>query len=151
METILEYLGNLDWLTLIFVAVGGTLYYLFNEIEDECIKSTWNKFKNFLNTNLSWKNKWALGYNGMPLPYKKKFYHFGIYPIYKERFFYSSTIFVFVSDGEHIAQFLKNIFILVSIGFVAYSDITYWQAIIIFLSGRLLMSFVKEAFLKRLR
>lgn len=48
--------------------------------------------------------KWAY-----PLqPYVKKWYHFGIKPKNKERFAYSITLFVFLTDTEHWLQFKQT-------------------------------------------
>jgi len=38
--------------------------------------------------------------------YKNKWYHFGFAPRYEEKFIYSTTILVFLTDGWHLLQFL---------------------------------------------
>ncbi len=128
------------WILLIIEFIAGFGYYLFNEFEDRSVRSKWESNKQFLNIDLSWKNKWAW-YYGTLIPYKKCWYHFGVHPKHKERFPYSSTILVGLTDGEHLFQLLKNLFILLAIG------IMRWQFMIVFLFGRLIMSFIKERFL----
>lgn len=59
--------------------------------------------------------KWAF-----PLtPYQKRWYHFGIHPRHKERFPFSSTIFVFVTDQEHFYQFIQTVCIITLIALKA--------------------------------
>jgi hypothetical protein len=65
----------------------------------------------YWNPQLSWKYKWK-----MPLqPPIKKWYYFGVYPQYEERFPYSSTIFVFITDAWHLFKALMLLFIMLSI------------------------------------
>lgn len=46
--------------------------------------------------------------------YSKKWYHFGIEPKYKEKFPYSTTWFVFLTDGWHLLKFFFiNCFMLI--------------------------------------
>jgi hypothetical protein len=122
----IEYITS-NWILLLLEAFAGLLYYLFNELEDECIRNTWDNHKQFLNTNLSWRNKWAEGSTTIP------------------RFWGSTTFFVFVTDGEHLFQWLKNIFILLGIGLIS------WQFMLAFLGGRLVMSFLKEMFFEKIK
>jgi hypothetical protein len=140
----MEYLLSI-WQQLLYVSLSGFLYYFFNEMEDESIKSNWKFNQQWLNTSLSWKNKWKLSAGGHIIPYEGHWYHFGIKPSSEERFAYSSTILVFVTDGEHLFQFLKNIFILFAVYF-ASENIYIVGA---FLVGKLFSSLIKEAFLKR--
>lgn len=65
----------------------------------------------------SWKNKWK-----SPLqPPTKKWYYFGFLPENEEKFPFSSTILVFLTDAWHLAKFLMLIFISLSI--VLYNPI----------------------------
>ena len=130
------------WLLLSLEALAGFSYYLFNELEDECVRNNWTKYKQFLNTNLSWKNKWKLDANDNLIPYITKWYNFGIKPNHAERFAFSSTLLVFLSDGEHLMQFIKNISILIALFIVS------WQFMLAFLVGKLTMSLIKETVLK---
>lgn len=71
----------------------------------------------FWDINKSWKNKYKL-----PLQVgKKHWYNFGYVPSFEERFPYSTTIFVGLTDAWHM---LKTIYlILMFFGVVFYSTI----------------------------
>src|SRR6056297_2961513 len=97
---------------LILIAAIGMLYYFVVESEERSIKNRWETNRQFLNTNLSWKNKYALNLIGELKPYEQKWYHFGIKPAYEERFPYSTTLFVFLTDGEHLFQFIRGLLVL---------------------------------------
>jgi hypothetical protein len=129
-------------MAIIFIC--GVFFYLFNELEDECVRSTWNtkyeKLNSWLNQKTSWTNKYKEGL----LPYKFKWYHFGIYPKYEEKFVYSSTLFVWTTDGEHFFQLLKIISIIIGICVVNIMSGVH------FLIGVLTFSYIKEAFLKNI-
>ena len=131
-------------MTILLISIGllGFLAYLFNELEDESVRNRWKKHQNFLNTKSSYKNKWALDKDGNLLPSEKNWYYFGVVPPYKERFPYSSTLLVFLTDGEHLFQFLK--FRMLDIAFL----IIDWRFLIAFEAGKFLSSFLKEKFLK---
>lgn len=60
----------------------------------------------WMNKNMSWKYKYAFP---MVPDYKHWYYWWSI--AYKERFMFSTTMLVFLSDGWHLAQFvfLKSI------------------------------------------
>jgi hypothetical protein len=123
---------------LMYIAIAGLVYMLSNELEDRSIKNRWEKWTGYLNTATSWKNKYDLNKEGNLKPYKKKWYHFGIHPAYEERFPFSTTLFVFLTDGEHLFQFIKNIAILA--GFLIIS----WQVAAAWLVGSKAGSFIKE-------
>ena len=65
----------------------------------------------FWNKSYSWTLKYAKNYlfcieYKNNLPAYSHWYYFGLYyPEYKERFPFSSTVFVFVTDGWHLMQF----------------------------------------------
>ena len=128
----------MDWLQLSLIAVSGLLFLLFNELEDECVRNNWENNRQFFNTNKSWQNKWQ-----MPLVKPTKhWYYFGITPKYKERFYLSSTILVFLTDGEHLTQFFKKRFI--EIGFLLIG----WEVAVAWAVGTMLMQVIKEKFIK---
>lgn len=90
----------------------SVLFIMFREFEDESARNNWKKPLKFLwwtfsvkwlNTKTSWKNKWAWENNEL-VPYKKKWYHFGVAPRHKEAFPFSSTLLVGFTDGEHTFQ-----------------------------------------------
>ncbi len=134
-------LNTIPWITFALIALCGLLFYLFNELEDKSVNNRWKKHTGFFNKEESWANKWKLDQYCQPLPVVKKWYYFGVHPRYRERFFLSSTILVFLTDGEHLFQFFKlrsieaGIFIL------------DWRMGIAWIIGIRVMSFVKERFL----
>ena len=67
-------------------------------------KSSDGKFEDkYKNKDKSWGNKYFSPLNR----YQKKWYYFGfVKPAYKERFPFSSTLFVFTTDYWHRMQFL---------------------------------------------
>ena len=142
-ENVLNY-----WIEMFATIVFGFLYMMFNEIEDAAVrnrfKKSWWKFSlEFLNAKLSSNNKWKV-INGKLQPYKKKWYHFGIATKYEEAFIYSSTIFVFMTDMEHLAQWMKNR----SINFVLL--FWYWPLALTWIIGTSTATFLKEKYFKDL-
>jgi hypothetical protein len=110
--------------SLFFIALGG----FFNSIMDILFtgygKSIFASLNNplFWNPQVSWKNKWAQPF---PQPSENKWYYFGFPPPYKERFPYSSTIFVFLTDGWHLSKALMLLCIMLSV--VTYEPIiSFW-------------------------
>lgn len=139
------------WVRLIIVFFAGFLYNDCNELEDECVRSTWKKpfrflwFKRpieWLNIKTSSNNKWKLKDGKKILYTGKDWYYLCFRPKYVESFRFSSTIKVYKTDGEHYFQFHKNNFIL--LGFAA----TFFPASVIWFVGKSLFQLVKEKFLK---
>lgn len=126
---------------IILIIIFGFIYYIFNELEDECRGNTWKIFPNILNSENTWKNKWKLDENNNLTPYKSKWYHFGINPHNEEKFPYSSTIFVSITDSEHLFQGIKNLAIYIGFWVIGF------KYFIMFFIGKNLASFVKEKFL----
>jgi hypothetical protein len=90
---------------ILFVAFKQSIFYKRNP-------SFWDPQK-------SWVFKWCY-----PLqPSEKKWYYFGVYPRYKERFPYSSTILVWTTDAWHLFKALMLGCIMVAI--VNYSVIIH--------------------------
>lgn len=55
----------------------------------------------------SWKNKWFLDSNSTPITNHSDWYYFGLFtPQHQERFMYSSTILVFLTDEWHNKKWL---------------------------------------------
>lgn len=96
---------------------------------DVCVFRNLNPL--FWNPQVSWKNKWAQPY---PQPATHEWYYFGFYPEYKERFPYSSTIFVFLTDAWHLAKFLM--LLCISLAIVFYEPVSgeWWKDAIILYS-----------------
>lgn len=93
-----------------FNAAYEILYTGFNQsIFSELKANFWNPLK-------SWQNKWA---SPFPQPYIPYWYYFGVFPKYKEKFPYSSTILVWVTDAWHVFKALMLLCIMTAI--VSYS------------------------------
>jgi hypothetical protein len=131
-------------ITLILIIICGFIYYLFNEFEDESIKNNWKTCQHILNSGLTWKNKYLLDENQDLIPYVKKWYHFGIYPKYEERFIYSTTIFVMFTDAEHFFQGIKNLAIYIGLLLIGF------KYFLMFFIGKSIASFIKEKFLRKI-
>ena len=134
-------LQSVTWQHIVIAALGF-LFFAFNELEDESCRSNWKHSKHFLNTNLSWLNKWKSNAGRVIKNTKKHWYYFGINPPYIERFYLSSTALVFLTDGEHLFQFLKKRSIDAAFLVVG------WQYMVAWMIGVILFSFIKEKFLK---
>jgi len=60
-----------------------------------------------LNREDSWEGKYKKDRYGVLIPYTKKWWHFNLYiPAYEEKFPYSSTMFVALTDYWHFTQFM---------------------------------------------
>jgi hypothetical protein len=114
--------------SLLFIALAG----FFNSIMDILFTNFEGSiFANlnplFWNPQVSWKNKWAQPFSQPP---EDKWYYFGFVPPYKERFPYSSTIFVFLTDAWHLAKALMLLVIMLSV--VTYVPLTtFWGDVIL--------------------
>jgi len=127
---------------LLVILVAGFLFMFFNELEDECISNNWKGKYEKWNTKNSWKGKWKLDKDGNPLPYEKKWYHFGVPMPKAERYPYGSTLFVGFSDAEHFFQMMKVL--SVCLGFAVYG---FWPAASFFV-GHILLGVAKETVFK---
>jgi hypothetical protein len=126
---------------LVFLFLGF-LFMIFNEMEDECIRGQWSGNFSKWNSSNSWKNKWALDGNNLK-PYTNKWYHFGIAMPQEERFPYSATFFVFLTDAEHFFQICK-----ISVASVAVAVLNPTCGVLFFI-GHLFVGVAKETFLKK--
>jgi hypothetical protein len=161
------------YLVLGLIVVLAFLFMLFNELEDECVRSTWKKditilkwtfTPKFFNSDTSWKNKWKLDSKGDLMPIVKdkvfklkifkwviinvkyyKWYYFLVDPKHVESFLYSSTIFVYLTDGEHLFQFIKKR--AIDIGFFVIG----WQYAAAWIIGTVIMTLIKERFLHHIQ
>lgn len=107
----------------------GWLFMTINEAEDLCVRGRFFISRPFFNSTYSWKNKWKLKEVTLLdkdfMPTKEHiveknndrlWYYLWLYrPEYKEAFPYSSTILVWLTDGEHLFQELK-LFVLCLLG-----------------------------------
>jgi len=124
---------------IFYIAIAGFVYLIFNELEDESVRNTWDKNQQFLNSNLGWKNKW-LWIDDKRIPITKKSWKYLWFwtPKFKERFYLSSTMFVFLTDGEHLFQFIKNR--AIEVGFLLLG----WKVAVAWIIGKSLAQLIKE-------
>ena len=145
-------------LSLIFIFI----YKLFDELQDESVNSHWKDSffglsLQFLNKRMpakhnlvpfpqwGWARKWTWENVGGRWRAKRQkkapWYYLWIYrPTNKEKFIYSSTILVWLTDGEHLFQLLKDISLAIAIGFASSST---WLGVLAFIVTYVL-GFVKE-------
>lgn len=133
---------------IVLIFAISFLYRLFREFEDESILNGWKKDykflgitinKSWLNSGEAWKNKWKLDADGNLIEYNgNDWYYFGVYPEYQEKFTYSSTIFVWLTDAEHLFQSIQ-ILIFHTIPFLFD-----WRLGVAAVVGTYLFTFIKE-------
>lgn len=156
-----KYLDNILWLAKSLweswpIVVIMIFAALFRELSEHSKESSWSenlhpKLRNYLNSNGKkggWRNKWKKDQEGFLIPAQKSpWYYFGlVQPEYKERFMYSSTIFVFITDGEHLFQFFNEQCIFIALGVSTGSFPMYLSGYI----GFKLFGLIKEIFLPKL-
>lgn len=130
----------MNFIILLNIVILSILYMFFKELEEESHHNTFKgKYENWLNNKTSWINKWAVDSNGRPKKYVPKWYHFGVKHRYEERFPYSSTILVGLTDGEHFFQLMQLICIF---GIISIYSL---YGALAFMVGVLLLGFLKEA------
>ncbi len=124
----------------LLIGLAGFAYLMANEIEDECVRNTFTFCEEYLNSNIAWKNKWYWNEEGEQIPNQRpaKCYLWIFEPDYQERFYLSTTLFVFITDGEHLFQFIKNTAIL--LGFLAIG----WELALAWFIGKSIAQLVKE-------
>ncbi len=124
----------------IIVGIAAYIYLRANELEDECARSNWTTCEQYMNSNVSWTNKWALDENGDQMPNTRPnwMYLWFFVPAHQERFWLSTTLRVWKTDGEHLFQKIKNTAI-----FVGFLAIGIEYALIWFL-GKSLAQLIKE-------
>jgi len=88
--------------------------------------STLNRFKkSFWNKGQSWMLKWERNYLGYQIRQSTElwYYLWRWTPEYKERFPYSSTILVFLTDGWHLLGFIKYRLAILSVSMLGEAKI----------------------------
>ncbi len=146
-------------LPLISVFIFSFLFLLFNELEDEVVRDRsrnnptkvikwYSKIKNIQLTsgaNAKWYEPFER-YNGKYYP------KFMEKPIRRERFMFSSTMFVFITDLEHWYQWLKLRMVTLAIAAVGFMFTWYVALILLIVSqgGLFAFSLLKESLLKKL-
>ena len=154
------------WLIIISIGIllSSSGYLLFNELEDEVVRDrSKNNPSKFIKVYSKSKGiSLTSGANAKwfePLePYTGDYYPgWAEKPLYRERFKYSSTIWVFLTDQEHWFQWIKlrmvNLIVLVITIFI-HVYFSYPWAYLFFMAnqaGIFLMGFLKETLFKNLR
>lgn len=144
-EYILDLIINY-WPILILCFLSAGFREAMEHSKESKFKSKFwgERLSNFLNTGKSWRNKYKKDGDGNLILIKKSpWYYFGLVtPEYKERFPFSSTMLVFLTDAEHLFQFLATCSACFAIGLAAHSV----DASIVAFFGFLILGFVKEVF-----
>ena len=126
----------LNMTTLIIIMAIAFIFRYFRELEDETVRKPERNWAFFPNSDNGSTAKWKY-----PLQdYSPKWYHFGIKPKYKERFPYSSTVFVFLTDAEHFYQFVQTICLWV----IVFLSQGSWYSLGAFVLGLMIAQVVKE-------
>lgn len=103
------------WLSLVCLALAGIAKGYLDSIADNGTKSE------------QWVNKWKNVNEGLSLDYRKKYHwwYFGLYvpAQYLEKFPFSSTILVSLTDKWHLAQLIMLRFFYCSIALGYTSDL----------------------------
>lgn len=146
----------LEITSLICIFLFSFIYLLYNELEDEVVRDrTKNTPLKLLKIVRSASSGVMAKWYEPLVPFTDSYYPKWMkLPKHRERFKFSSTLFVFLTDKEHYYQFIKlrmiNLVVvsitvfLVGIGFEILYTITLNQL------GFSVMSFLKEAFMKNL-
>jgi|GEM_PF-6738818 len=123
---------------LIHITLAAFAFRFFRELEDEIARGKLRNWSIMPNSNDGWTAKWKF-----PLQeYKPKWYHFGIHPKHAERFPYSSTVFVWLTDAEHFYQFVQTASIIAML--YAATQLPTLQAIAATLAGFAAAQIAKE-------
>ena len=120
---------------LIYIFVLAFMFRFIRELEDETVRKPERNWAFKPNSEQGWTAKWQY-----PLQdYKPKWYHFGLKHKHVERFPFSSTVFVWVTDAEHLYQFVQTICLW------AFAYITGgWMVLAAFVFGLMIAQVVKE-------
>jgi len=87
---------------------------IFSFLSKESKLYKWSHFSN------SWKNKWKLDQQGNIIPNSKKLWYYGFLyaPSYIERFPYSSTFLVSLTDLWHLSERLRRLLYSLAFAFI---------------------------------
>lgn len=86
----------------------------------------WLYNNHFWNPARSWMNKWEWGEDRLAVG---------------ERFFMSSTLFVFVTDGWHMMKLLRNLFLFLALLLISMCDISFFSALVYVVIARIMFGF----------
>ena len=114
------------------------IFRYFRELEDETVRKPERNWAFFPNSDNGSTAKWKY-----PLQdYKPKWYHFGLKHKHVERFPFSSTLLVWLTDAEHFYQFIQTVSLVCVVGFA--TTLPAWQALATLLAGFAAAQIAKE-------
>ena len=100
-------------ISLILIAIAGMLNAAYEILYVGFNQSIFSKLNGkFWNPLKSWENKWAEPFPQKMMPY---WYYFKVYPRYKEKFPYSSTVFVWLTDAWHVFKMCMLLCIMLAV------------------------------------
>lgn len=110
------------YIGLFLIILSGVAEAIMDTLQFHYDNSIFKRFKNqrFWYPGFSWMNKWKDGD-----------------PKNGERFLGSSTIFVALTDAWHLFKFIHNQTLFLGLFFLAISNLTLLEAIIYFLTARI--------------
>lgn len=124
---------------LSLITLLAFLFRYFRELEDEIARGNHSNYSLIPNSENASTAKWKY-----PLkPYQPKWYHFGFKCNHAERFPFSSTWLVGITDAEHFYQAIQTVAIIVIVMLSTVVGV-WWQTIIALILGLIIASFVKE-------
>jgi hypothetical protein len=119
------------WVYL-FVIISAVAKAAMDKIQFHFYESIFSNLKHkFWNKEYSWQNKWMNGN-----------------PIFGEKFAFSSTILVFLTDGWHLMQFIFLNSLFIAIFLIALHEFTTREAIVHLIILRALFGVFFELFFK---
>jgi len=109
-------------LSLIFIILAGICNavcdVLFTQMDRSIFSNLSFNQTIFWDVRISWRNKWK---SPLSRYTKNQWFYFGFNPIYEERFTYSSSILVFLTDGWHLTKAIMLLWIMLAV--VCYEPI----------------------------
>ena len=102
------------YIALILILLVGISEAIMDKLQFHYSLSVFSKFNPlFWNPEISWKNKWKNGDN-----------------LQGEKFWLSSTLFVFTTDAWHLFKFFRNLFFFSAIHFVLWISFEFYTSLL---------------------
>ena len=116
------------WTVVIMVFLAGLAEGLMDWLQFRLQVSPahWIYNNHFWTPARSWMNKWEWGEDRY---------------VVGEKFWMSSTLFVFMTDGWHLMKFLRNLFLFSALLLIAICDMTVSETIISVVISRIMFGF----------
>lgn len=122
-----------------FFSIGGICNAIMDVLQFRYEKSIFKRWPSW-DPKVSWENKWKMkrildsAYFSPEIATKKPWYYLGAYkPKYVERFPFSSTALVFLTDPWHFFKWMMNTCFETGlwIGVLGYKNWMYWWLVVI--------------------